>query len=228
MGCTAFDLALAGCGVRFLVPPGRGEVNPLTTAITDLLDKGAGILGWTWACQSVYRSRDLIEARSSVGFVVGQAGRKTLVVPRKLSPGATTLLEPLVHEEVPAHPNHVTGLDHIVLTVTNVEAAADTYERAFGLKARRVEMNGRRYAFLKVGEVASSVLEIVGPAEIPSGPLSGGGWGVAFRTEDLDATMRYMRDSRVEVGEPHKAVQGGRIASLPVSVGGIQIALLGD
>jgi predicted enzyme related to lactoylglutathione lyase len=228
MGCTAFDLVLSGCGVRFVAVPKRPEINPLTTAIGELLEKGAGLLGWSWACQSVHRSRDVIEARAGSDFESGHGGRKSIVVPRKLTPGATTLLEPLVHEEVPHHPNSVTGLDHLVIAVTDVEAAADSYERVFGLKARRTAMKDRRYAFLKVGEVGGSVIEIVGPADPVRGPLTGQGWGLAFRSGNLDATVRYLRDSGVAVTEPHNAIQGGRIASVPVQLGGVQIAFLGD
>jgi catechol 2,3-dioxygenase-like lactoylglutathione lyase family enzyme len=227
MGCAAFDLVLAGCGVRFLAPI-RNEINPLTAAIGDLLERGAGLLGWTWACQSVHRSRDVIEARSGLEFEAVTGGRKTVVTPRKVAPGATTLLEPLVHEEVPRHPNRVVGLDHIVLMVTDADATADIYERYFGLKARRAATKERRYAFLKVGEVGGSVIEIVGPLEPSRGPVMGHGWGLAFRTDDLNWTVRYLRESGVQCAEPREATQGGRISSLPMQIGGIQIAFLGN
>jgi predicted enzyme related to lactoylglutathione lyase len=228
MGCTAFDLVLSGCGIRFVAVPRRAEENPLTTAINALLEKGTGLLGWSWACQSVHRSRDMIEARTGHEFEPGPGGRKSIVVPRKLTPGVTTLLEPLVHEEVPHHPNAVTGLDHLVIAVTDVEGAADSYERAFGLKARRTSMKERRYAFLKVGEVGGSVIELVGPSDPVRGPLTGQGWGLAFRSGNLDATVRHLRDAGVAVIEPHSAIQGGRIASVAVQIGGVQIAFLGD
>jgi predicted enzyme related to lactoylglutathione lyase len=150
-------------------------------------------------------------------------------VPRKTSPGATTLLEPLVHEEVPPHPNRVTGLDHIVVTVNDVVAAADAYERAFAVKPRRSEMDGRRYAFLKVGEISGCcTIELVGPSAPVLGAPVGHGWGLAFRTPDLDATLRYLREAGVKAGDAQPAVQGGRIVSLPMQIGGIHIGFLGD
>jgi predicted enzyme related to lactoylglutathione lyase len=229
MGCTAFDLVLSGCGVRFLALPRRPQANPLTEAISEQqLEKGAGLLGWTWMCQSVYRSREIVEARSGEDFVAVAPGRKTVVVPRKATPGATTLLEPLVHEEVPPHPNRVSGLDHIVVAVNDAGAAADAYEQAFALNARRTEMQERSYAFIKVGEFGGSVIELVGPVRPGAGALGGHGWGMAFRTPDLDATVRYLADAGVHVGDPHPAVQGGRIASLPIQIGGIHIAFVGE
>ena len=122
--------------------------------------------------------------------------------------------------------NHSFALDHIVISVSNVDAVTDMYERAFALKARRTDMNGKRYAFLKVGEVNGSVIEIVGPATPQIGALTGHGWGLAFRTGDLAATVRYLRKAGVGVTEPHDAVQGGRIASVTMQIGGIAIAFL--
>ena len=94
------------------------------------------------------------------------------------------------------------------------------------VKARRTDMNGKRYAFLKVGEVNGSVIEIVGPSKPQVGALTGHGWGLAFRTGDLAAPVRYLRKAGVGVTEPHEAVQGGRIASVTMQLGGVAIAFL--
>ena len=227
MGCAAFDLVLRGAGVRFLAPPARRDANLLTAAVDSLLETGSGLLGWTWACQSVFRSRELIEKRGDVEFGGTIDGRKSTVVPGELSPAATTLLEPLVHEEVPPHGNRITGLDHLVLMVGDVDAAAERYEQAFGLSARRRTVGDRRYAFVKVGRVAASVIEIVGPSEKPAEPIAGCGWGLAFQSDDLDATIAYLRSKRITLSDAQPALQGGRIVSLPMQIGGISIAFLG-
>jgi predicted enzyme related to lactoylglutathione lyase len=217
---------LVGCGIRFLVPPRNASPNPLTSAISELLEKGTGMLGWTWACQSVHNSREIIEKRSGVAFAADPGGGKTSVVPRRLTPGVTTVLEPLASQELRVHANHAFALDHIVVTVSSVDAVADMYERSFALKARRTEMGSKRYAFLKVGEVNGSVIEIVGPTTPQIGAITGHGWGLAFRTGDLAATVRYLRKAGVGVTEPHEAVQGGRIASVTMQLGGVAITFL--
>ncbi len=78
---------------------------------------------------------------------------------------------------------------------------------------------------MKVGD---SLVEIVGPAEAQKGPLTGNAWGLAFRSQDLDATVSTLRDRAVNIEDPHATLQGGRVVSLPIHLGGIGIAFVGE
>ena len=227
-GCNAVDVILASGGLRFVAPAGAKKSTPLNKLVGERLIAGAGLLGWSWACKNVERTREIIEERSGETFEKNDTGEKELVVPSKLNPGATTLLEPIVDEDVPDHPNGIHELDHLVLTVSNSDDAADAYEEYFGLRAKRRTIADKRYAFVDVGGKGGSVIEIVGPAEPDSSRLHGHPWGLAMRSKDLDATVSSLRDSGVHLSDPHDAIQGGRIASLPMHLGGIQIAFLGD
>jgi hypothetical protein len=96
-------------------------------------------------------------------------------------------------------------------------------------------MNDRYYAFLKAGP---SLLEIVGPLKPAaegnpskagaSGRFTGGPWGVAFGSSSIDATVTFLKMAGVDVNEPHRAVQGGRITGMPAPLGGIQLAFMGE
>ena len=116
-------------------------------------------------------------------------------------------------------------IDHLVLTVSGSKTAAAEYERNFGLKATTAAMNERYYAFLKVGE---TTIAIVGPIPPEPGPVTGGLWGLAFHSADLDATIAHLEKAGVTLKPPHRAQQGGHITGLPLPLGGIQIAFIGE
>jgi hypothetical protein len=51
---------------------------------------------------------------------------------------------------------------------------------------------------------------------------------VAFESTNLDATVAFLRTAGVDVGDPQRAVQGGRITGMPTPLGGIQLAFMGE
>jgi len=227
LGCRAFDIGLSGGGLRFLAPAAGRASTTLATLLADRLVLGAGLLGWSWGCTSVDESWELIRARS--GCRPGADDRQgPAVLAPDLNPGAATVLEYVEEPSLPSHPNRIVGLDHVILAVSDADAAADRYERNFGLNAERRTIAGHRYALVTVGAAELPAIEIVGPTEPERGPLSGHVQGVAFRSDDLDATTDHLRRARVPVREPHPALRGGRITGLPMQLGGVQIAFLGD
>jgi len=228
MGCTAFDVTLVGTGLRLLVAPPDAAASPIGAAITERLEHGAGLIGWTWACQSVYRSRAAIEKAQGVAFDTLPDGSKSVAVPRSLTPGATTTLEPLVHGYDPAHPNAVDRLTRILLSVGDCDAAADTYERAFGLRATRETQTGRRCAVLEVGTERASALQLAAPIDARTGAASAHAWGLVFHSERLDETIACLRDAGVNASPPAPSNHSGRVVALPMQIGGISLAFAGD
>ncbi|MFP6599062.1 MAG: VOC family protein [Deltaproteobacteria bacterium] len=224
-GCPSFSVTLKEEGVRFLAPPLDPEPSLLAQAVEDRLIAGAGLIGWSWACDDIEESRQNIERLSGRGFATDKDGNKSRVVPWKLNPGAVTVLENTADRQCPEHPNAVTGIDHLVLTVSDADAAARAYASNFGLSPKSKTMEERRYSFLKIGR---SVVEIVGPVTPSPGPPNGRPWGLAFRCPDLDRTVSHIRKADVDMPEPHDALQGGRITSLPMHLGGIKIAFMGS
>ncbi|HEY0391603.1 MAG TPA: hypothetical protein VGC63_07840 [Solirubrobacterales bacterium] len=122
----------------------------------------------------------------------------------------------------PAHPNGVTGLDHIVAITPALDRTVAALQGA-GLDLRRVREEATpagapRQAFFRLG---ANILEVVQePAEATE--RAGGDrpaffWGLAFVAADLDASVAALGD---RVSEVRPAVQPGRrIASLRRSAG---------
>ena len=129
-----------------------------------------------------------------------------------------------------AHPNGVTGLDHVVAVTPDLERTVAAIEAA-GLDLRRVReeptpAGAPRQAFFRLGAV---ILEVV--QEPPEAIERAGGdhpaffWGLAFTAPDLDATVASLGN---RAGEVRDAVQPGRrIATLRRSAGlSLPVALM--
>lgn len=124
--------------------------------------------------------------------------------------------------EAPAHPNGITGLDHVVAISPDLDRTVAALVVA-GLDLRRVReeptpAGAPRQAFFRLG---STILEVV--QEPPEATERAGGdrpaffWGLAFVAPDLERTVAFLGD---RAGEIRDAVQPGRrIATLRRSAG---------
>ena len=118
------------------------------------------------------------------------------------------------------HPNGVTAIDHVVAFCPDLDRTVATLEAA-GLDLRRIReeptpAGAPRQAFFRLGEV---ILECVQLPDSPDLDRSRNArlWGLAVRTEDMDATAAFLGD---RLGEPRPAVQEGRtIATLQRDAG---------
>ncbi len=121
----------------------------------------------------------------------------------------------------------VSRIDHVVLRLPNVEGACGRMREYFGVETKRTFERGEmRFSFLRPGEV---ILELIGPKKPPSeprpGPLTPAGAGLrtgliaglAFEVTDIDALAADLKERGLPVGEPHPALQGGRIVSVHAS-----------
>lgn len=130
----------------------------------------------------------------------------------------TTSSERSAPAAAPAHPNGVTGLDHVVAITPQLERTIAALEAA-GLDLRRIReeptpAGAPRQAFFRLG---GSILEVVQePADVaerhgPDRPAFF--WGLAFVAADLEATVATLGEERVS--EVREAIQPGRrIATL--------------
>jgi catechol 2,3-dioxygenase-like lactoylglutathione lyase family enzyme len=133
--------------------------------------------------------------------------------------------------EANAHPNGITGLDHVVAISSDLDRTVAALEAA-GLDLRRIReeptpAGAPRQAFFRVG---TPILEVVQePAEATA---RGGGdrpaffWGLAFVAPDLERTVAFLGEDRVSEARP--AVQPGRqIATLRRAAGlSVPVALM--
>lgn len=241
-GCHAAHLNLEHGGIRFVAVDPHADASAAADLVRSRLILGAGLFGWTWSCSEPHRSAVAIGQLAGSDFHDGceDWGDVSVQVPMELTPGAATWLEQPTAEQAapPCHANSITGLDHIVLQVSASKLTAQIYEKNFGLKGKTAAMNDRYYAFLKAGP---SLLEIVGPlkpaaagetaaatAASATRRITGGPWGVAFKSSSIDATVTFLKMAGIEVNDPHRAVQGGRITGMPTPLGGIQLAFMGE
>ena len=120
-------------------------------------------------------------------------------------------------EPTPAHPNGVTGVDHVVLMTPDLPRTIESLG-AVGLELRRTRESdtyggAMRQAFFRMGPV---ILEVVGGPQ-PSGDGPARFFGIAFNVADLDATAAYLGE---RLHPAKSAVQPGRfIATLDKSAG---------
>lgn len=111
-----------------------------------------------------------------------------------------------------AHPNGITGIDHLVVATPHLARSIAAFEDA-GLEARRTRTfriadSERQQTFFWAGSTIIEMIGIVG--EEGDGPASF--WGLAFVSDDLDATAASLTG---RISAPKDAIQPGRrIATL--------------
>lgn len=128
---------------------------------------------------------------------------------------------PVPSREV-AHPNRVTGVDHVVVATPHLARTVAALATV-GLEPRRVveglRGGSRAYAFFLLG---TCVLEVIGPRDHDPGraPAPAAFVGLAFVADDLAAVA----DLPDVAGEPHDAIQPGRrIVTLHTDAHGVSV-----
>jgi methylmalonyl-CoA epimerase len=105
----------------------------------------------------------------------------------------------------------ITRVDHVVLRVPDVNATCSRFQDWFGVPTKRTfERGSTQFAFLRPGDV---VIEVIGPkdaGEHGSGRIS----GLAFEVKGIVDLALSLKEKGYPVGEPHAALQGGRIMSV--------------
>jgi methylmalonyl-CoA/ethylmalonyl-CoA epimerase len=129
----------------------------------------------------------------------------------------------------------MTGLHHIGVAVTDLDASIDLYVKAFGGELVHRETNereGLEAAFIRTGsgevELMSAIRDDspVGKFLARRGP---GLHHVAYAVDDIESALRQAKSAGVELidSEPRAGMHGGRIAFLhPRSVGGVLTELV--
>ena len=106
---------------------------------------------------------------------------------------------------------HVTRIDHVVLRVPSVTSVSEHMEAWFGVPTKRTMERGEQaFAFMRPGDV---VIEVIGPKS-GGDPRSGRVAGLAFEVKGIDDLTERVQSKGYPIGEPHAALQGGRIVSI--------------
>ena len=126
----------------------------------------------------------------------------------------------------------ITRIDHVVLRVPSVTEVSRRMDEWLGVPTKRsMERGAQAFAFMRPGD---TVIEVIGPAsggaqtgERPLGPNSGRIAGLAFEVEGIDDLAEQVKRKGYPIGEPHAALQGGRIVSVhPTGACGVPVAFI--
>jgi methylmalonyl-CoA epimerase len=190
----------------------------------------------------------LADERPREGFT----GRLSFLAPEAMDGALLEVVQPppeLSGDNVPA--GVITRIDHVVLRLPDVEEACRRMLYYFGVETKRTFERGEtRFSFLRPGDV---VLELIGPREARDEPLvsapdaaeaeagtetdpstrAGAGLGfiagLAFECVGIDGLAAELKARGYPVGEPHPALQGGRIVSVQADgpgVAGVPVAFI--
>lgn len=131
----------------------------------------------------------------------------------------------------------VTRIDHVGIAVPDLDAAIETYEKAYGMRCVHVEVNeeqGVREAMLEVGG-SGSYIQLLSPLS-PDSPigrfLAANGPGMqqlAYRVDDVAAVGDHLRAQgmRLLYEEPRAGTAGSRVNFVhPRSTGGVLVELV--
>ena len=115
-------------------------------------------------------------------------------------------------------------IDHVVLRVPDAGSIAGRFGEYFGIETKRkMERGPAVFAFLRPGDV---IIEIVSGKETGE-PGSGTLAGLAFEVTDIDRLAATLKEKGYPIGDPHPALQGGRIVSVhPTGACGVPLAFI--
>ena len=161
----------------------------------------------------------------------GFTGRLSYLAPEAMDGVLLEVVQPPRELSDSGGGSPVSRIDHVVLRLPNVEVACGRMREYFGVETKRTFERGEmRFSFLRPGEV---ILELIGPKKPPSAlpagrqARPGSIAGLAFEVTDIDALAADLKERGLPVGEPHPALQGGRIVSVNASGAcGVPVALI--
>ncbi len=144
----------------------------------------------------------------------GFTGRLSFLAAEAFDGAQLEVVEPeegLTGHSQPAD-SRITRIDHAVLRVPHPATVSERMASWFGVETKRaVERGETSFAFMRPGDV---VIEVIGPAERPAEPRPGNVAGLCFECTEIDELAADLKAKGYPVGEPHAALQGGRIVSV--------------
>lgn len=109
-------------------------------------------------------------------------------------------------------PGHITRIDHVVFRVPHSLGFCQRMGDWCGVETKRTfERGDMTFAFMRPGDV---VIEVIGPTEPPAEPRPAYIAGLAFEVTGIDELTADLKAKGYPIGEPHPALQGGRIVSV--------------
>jgi hypothetical protein len=151
----------------------------------------------------------LVDAQPRSGFT----GRLSYLAPEAFDGAQLEVVEPDAWPAAEgAVSGHITRIDHVVLRVPSPAAVSERMQDWFAVETKRTfERGDTAFAFMRPGDV---VIEVIGPKDAPAEPRPGYVAGLAFEVHSIDDLTATLKSAGHPIGEPHPALQGGRIVSV--------------
>ena len=156
----------------------------------------------------------------------GFTGRLSYLAPEAFGGAQIELVqpEPALSGSTATSETAITRIDHVVLRVPSVNETSRDLDAWLGVPTKRTMERGEQaFAFMRPGDV---VIEVIGPkggGEPGSGRIA----GLAFEVTGIDDLIERVRAAGYPIGEPHAALQGGRIVSVhPTGTCGVPVAFI--
>ena len=181
----------------------------------------------------------------------GFTGRLSYLEPEAFDGVIVEVVEPDEDLSGKSRPGgRIKRIDHVVLRVPDAGAISDRFGEYFGIETKRkFERGPAVFAFLRPGDVIMEVISqkdtgSSGPStelslDLSSGafaerkaaaakkPTSGRLAGLAFEVVEIDKLTASLKQKGYPVGDPHPALQGGRIVSVnPEGACGVPLAFI--
>ncbi len=155
----------------------------------------------------------------------GFTGRLSYLAPQAFDGAQLEVVEP--EEGLRGHQpvaTRISRIDHVVLRVPDVTAVSKRMQEYFGVVTKRTfDRGSQAFAFMRPGDI---VIEVIGPKE-GGAPGSGKIAGLAFEVKGIDELTDSLKALDYPVGDPHPALQGGRIVSVHASAAcGVPVAFI--
>jgi methylmalonyl-CoA epimerase len=159
----------------------------------------------------------------------GFAGRLSYLAPEAFGGALIELVQPEpalsgTNSPLSAHHSLLIRIDHVVLRVPSVAETSRKFDEWLGVPTKRTMERGERaFAFMRPGDI---IIEVIGPTS-GGDPGSGRIAGLAFEVTGIDALTEKVKAAGYPIGEPHPALQGGRIVSVhPSGAFGVPVAFI--
>jgi catechol 2,3-dioxygenase-like lactoylglutathione lyase family enzyme len=233
---------LANTSLELLAPEGEGPIGRVVASALERSGEGLAALAFATddagACAAALRARGIEAGSPRPGEGSDPASgavRRWLTVDIPLTTTRGLLLFGIERTEGPQAPegeveaSGVEGLDHVVVTTSDLDAARAFYGDALGLRLaldRRFEARSLRILFFRVGGVT---VEVVGPHEAPEVADSADAFGgLAWRVGDADAARARVAAAGFDVSEVRDGAKPGtRVCTVRSGTCGVSTLLIG-
>lgn len=249
-GAHVTMLAVGGSYLELIQP-----VSMSSPFATHIREKGEGLhhIGlWSGDVElEVHRLAEMDVPLADPEPRPGFTGRLSYLEPEAFDGVTVEVVEPDEDLSGKTRPGgRIKRIDHVVLRVPDADVISERFEEYFGIETKRkFERGPAVFAFLRPGDVIMEVIseKSAGPSassgelslDLSSGafaarkaaaakkPTSGKIAGLAFEVVEIDKLTASLKQKGYPVGEPHPALQRGRIVSVnPEGAFGIPLALI--